>query len=106
MAHMTSLSASAMDFEIRSLSLENDLLELRNLLNILLIAVESGKNFELIQSYLAAILKIHADVMLANPEHFTVILEQYQQKQLLTWTRIEHLFQKSMCLMDFIRKTI
>jgi hypothetical protein len=58
MAYLTSVSPSAVDFELRSLSYEDDGEELELVLLLLKDQMEANKNFELVQAFLNVFFKV------------------------------------------------
>lgn len=101
--HVKSMSPSALDFELRSLDHRNDFDLLRKLLRAIHAQMATSRDFELLQSYLAIVLKIHGDLILANPDSFYEELAVLLERQREQWSTLEELFQKSLCLVDFIR---
>ncbi|GAA6011897.1 hypothetical protein JCM11491_000095 [Sporobolomyces phaffii] len=63
--YMKQLSPSAVDLEIRSLTI---LPHLRAFLHALLRRLESHRDFEATETFLAVFLRVHGDVLIANPE--------------------------------------
>ncbi|OAQ34453.1 WD40 repeat-like protein [Linnemannia elongata AG-77] len=66
--HLKTLNPSAVDFELRSMSLDNDLAEPRYFLEAIECLLQQKRDFELAEAYLNLFLKIHGDVLVANPE--------------------------------------
>ncbi|KAF9088973.1 hypothetical protein BGX23_006998 [Mortierella sp. AD031] len=66
--HLKTLNPSAVDFELRSMSLDNDLAEPRYFLEAIECLLEQKRDFELAEAYLNLFLKIHGDLLVANPE--------------------------------------
>ncbi|KAF9583486.1 hypothetical protein BGW38_009350 [Lunasporangiospora selenospora] len=66
--HLKTLNPSAVDFEVRSMSLENDLSELRYFMEAIEYLLRQRRDFELAEVYLNLFLKIHGDVLLGNPD--------------------------------------
>src|SRR5689334_14782193 len=58
MEHLKGLSASAIDFELRSLSPMHDARDLKLVMGFLKNGLETKKNFELIEVYLNVFLKV------------------------------------------------
>ncbi|CEQ42504.1 SPOSA6832_04318, partial [Sporobolomyces salmonicolor] len=63
--YLKALPPSTVDLEIRSLS---TIPHLRSFLHALLFRLRSHRDFEAIQTFLAVFLRIHGDVLVANPE--------------------------------------
>ncbi|KAF9923847.1 hypothetical protein FBU30_006106 [Linnemannia zychae] len=66
--HLKTLNPSAVDFELRSMSLDNDLAEPRYFLEAIECLLQQKRDFELAEAYLNLFLKIHGDILVANPE--------------------------------------
>ena len=100
------MSPSSLDFELRSMDITNDFDLLRKLLTAISVQMDSNRDFELLQAYLAVVLKIHGDLMVANPESFQVLLTSLLGKQRTKWSTLEELFQQTLCLTDFVRHAV
>ncbi|RIA88602.1 Utp21 specific WD40 associated putative domain-containing protein [Glomus cerebriforme] len=100
------LNPSAIDFELRSLSLENDLIELKYFLDAIEFKLKTKKDFELVQAYLNHFLKIYGDIIMSNKDdqqlynHLISILNEHKKE----WKRIEELLQYNLCVLGFFRK--
>lgn len=103
MKHAKSLSPASFDFEVRSLSLENNCEQLVQLLDALLTLMKTYQNFELLQSYVTVALRTHGDIIGENMDVFDRPLKDLLAVMECGWTRVDVLFQKSLCLIDFIR---
>ncbi|KAF9352917.1 hypothetical protein BGX26_009309 [Mortierella sp. AD094] len=66
--HLKTLNPSAVDFELRSMSLDNDLAEPRYFLEAIEYLLRMRRDFELAEAYLNLFLKIHGDVLVSNPD--------------------------------------
>ncbi|KAG0349234.1 hypothetical protein BG004_000458 [Podila humilis] len=66
--HLKSLNPSAVDFELRSMTLDNDLAEPRYFLEAIECLLKQRRDFELAEAYLNLFLRIHGDILVANPE--------------------------------------
>ncbi|KAI7823322.1 Utp21 specific WD40 associated putative domain-containing protein [Gamsiella multidivaricata] len=66
--HLKTLNPSAVDFELRSMSLDNDLAEPRYFLEAIEYLLSMRRDFELAEAYLNLFLRIHGDVLVANPD--------------------------------------
>ncbi|KAJ1968708.1 rRNA-processing protein utp21 [Dispira parvispora] len=106
MVYMKTLSPSAVDFELRSLSLENDFEELLLFLRAMKTVLQRRRDFELIQVYLNLFFRIHGDIIVENAEAFASQLEKIQELLQSEWQRVEEMLQYSQCLIDFSRASI
>ncbi|KAF9316671.1 hypothetical protein BG003_001695 [Podila horticola] len=66
--HLKGLNPSAVDFELRSMTLDNDLAEPRYFLEAIECLLKQRRDFELAEAYLNLFLRIHGDILVANPE--------------------------------------
>ncbi|GJJ76415.1 U3 small nucleolar RNA-associated protein 21 [Entomortierella parvispora] len=66
--HLKTLNPSAVDFELRSMSLDNDLAEPRYFLEAIECLLRQRRDFELAEAYLNLFLRIHGDLLVANPD--------------------------------------
>jgi U3 small nucleolar RNA-associated protein 21 len=98
------MGPSAIDVEIRSLSEEMggsvELME--KFMQFLLYLFSTRRNFELANSYLALFLKIHAETISLENDLIT-LLEQIKEVQTLTWTNLQQSFNKSLCLVSYLK---
>ena len=101
--YMKVLSPSATDFEFKMIGSDNGYRDLQQLIEILVAVMESGRDFEILQAYMNAILKIHTDVFVSNPQIFKPFLEKYSHEQKAAWNRLNTKFQRCLCIMDFIK---
>ena len=101
-AHMEKMSASSVDFEIRSLSAANDFADFLSFLHFLHCQFESKKNFELYNAYLNILLKIHYDLMRDNQHVFREPFEKLQTCFTSLWKQVEPSLQGSLCLLSFL----
>lgn len=100
------LNPSAIDFELRSLSLENNLSDLKYFLEAIEFKLKTKKDFELVQAYLNHFLKIYGDIIMSNRDdeqlynHLISILNEHKKE----WKRIEELSHYNLCVLGFFRK--
>ncbi|KAJ3049083.1 hypothetical protein HK097_009887 [Rhizophlyctis rosea] len=99
------LGPAAMDFEIRSMSLENEMSDFRSFVKALQQRLEERVDFEVVEAYLNAFLKIHGDVLVnASVESgIKELFEEFLKEHKKTWSRLEELFQYGLCLIDFVK---
>ena len=96
-AALSEMSASAIDLEVRSLSLADDCAELGLFLDMIADQLPTGRNFELLQAYLSSFLAIHEDTVTAVPAlaDKAAALAQTQRD---AWLKFKGRFQKVLCL--------
>ena len=97
---MKGLSASAVDYEIRSL---NYSIALSYFMDYIIYQLGKRKDYDLVQTYLNVFLRTHADPLQEDP-----ILTNKLQKELLpiqktSWEALERLFQQSLCFIQSAR---
>ncbi|KAL7320299.1 rRNA-processing protein utp21, variant 2 [Mucor circinelloides] len=101
-----SLSPSAIDVEIRSFSIDGELLLLNYYLEAILYMLTTRKNFELAQAWLSVFLNIHGDLIVANPTNpIHEKLESILNIQSSEFGRLSEQIHYSLCLIDFTRRT-
>ncbi|CAG8567238.1 8534_t:CDS:10 [Acaulospora morrowiae] len=98
------MNPPAIDFELRSFSLNNDFEDLKYFLDAIRSRIESRKDFELVQVYLNRFLKIYGDIIVNNPEHFRNHLEEILSKHTKEWARVEELIHYNNCVLSFFRR--
>lgn len=102
LAMLMGMGPSALDLEIRSLSLENDVEQLRYFLQFVAAQLQDRKHFELVQSYMHLFLTVHGEMIAASP-HLLDVVKTVTDAQNLSWIHIEGLFQHSLCVLSFLR---
>jgi hypothetical protein len=100
---MKAMSPSAIDFEIRTMDMMDDFETLKQFLTALCECMKRNRDFEMLQSLVNVTLKIHSDIFSANASSFAAILSDLLDVQQRRWSDLDQLFQKSICLVDFIR---
>jgi len=102
MNHLKSLNPSAIDFEIRSLSLENDQAHLQCFLEALEWQLKTRREFELVQTYLNVFLNVHSDVII-NSGPLRPRLEALLQTHRIEFERLSEQIHYGLCLIGFVR---
>jgi U3 small nucleolar RNA-associated protein 21 len=103
MRYLKKASPSSIDFDIRSIEMTNDFAELKRFFRVIFVGMQSNRDFEVLQSLLNVTLKIHSDMIVANPDSFSTLLNNLLAVQQRRWNDLDNLFQKSLCLVDFVR---
>lgn len=67
-AHLKSLSPASTDLQIRSLNTYAPLTEFIRFINALTFALQQAKDYELVQAWMAMLLRVHGDVILAHSQ--------------------------------------
>jgi len=104
-AHLATLSPSAVDFEIRNMTLgtiedEDGAHLLSVALDWVLAELQARTNFELCQAILSRVLALHSELLVARPE-LQARLAPLQKAQDAAWKGLRGLFQHSLCLLSF-----
>jgi U3 small nucleolar RNA-associated protein 21 len=102
LAALMKMGPAAIDLEIRSLSLENDVEQLRYFLKFIACELKARKHFELAQSYMHLFLQVHGETIGQSP-HLLDVIKTVTDEQSLSWIHIEGLFQHSLCVLSFLR---
>lgn len=99
------------DFEIKSLDVqvvvdegdeETDEYHLLHcFLEAMKASVNTRKNYELIQAYLAVFLKVHTSTILSNPSLTEACQELIQWNQ--SFDSLQDMFDESLCIINFIQ---
>ncbi|KAI9205039.1 Utp21 specific WD40 associated putative domain-containing protein [Polychytrium aggregatum] len=99
------LSPSSIDFELRTLSPEDDHAQFVYLLRALRQHLEKRRDFELIEAYLGAFLKIHGDVMVSQSDNESLQLELQlvKEEHQRTWGVLESQLHYALCLVQFAK---
>jgi U3 small nucleolar RNA-associated protein 21 len=101
--HMNSLSPSAIDYELRSLSVgpedEEGARVLSAWLEWILYELKAKMNFELVQSILGRMIKVHGETFQAR-EELRRILAGIRDEQKLAWRSLQGMMQKSLCYVE------
>jgi len=97
------MSPSAIDFELRCLSVENDMYEFKCLLEGLEYCLKEHKNFELVEACLSVLLKIHSSVIVDNYDIIGPYIERVNKEHEDVWSTMEELFQYGLCVTDFAK---
>jgi len=103
--HLHTLTPSAVDFELRSMTLgtaEDD--DGAHLLTIVLewihFELESRTNFELVQAILSRTLALHDEMIVARPK-LQALVRKLMAAQESAWKGLRGLIQHSLCLLSF-----
>ena len=96
------MGMSAIDLEIRSLSVEDDCAQLEQFLRFSIATLQSRQHFELIQAYTHLFLSVHGESIVLCPRLMAVLKELIAEQE-LSWVHVEGLFQHSLCVLNFLR---
>lgn len=101
-AYAKTLSPAAMDLELQSLVTLN---ALRMFLTALACRLRSHRDFEAVQTYQNVFLRMHGDVLAANPE-LKLELETLQTVQRQESEKLLELLASSLGTLSFVRETL
>lgn len=101
---MKAMGPSAIDIEIRSMSVEmgGSIELLQIFLQFILYLLSTKKNFEIANAYLALFLKLHAETV-SQEEVLIDLLEKIKEMQSLAWTNLEVNLNKNLCLVSYLK---
>lgn len=104
---MKKMGPSAIDVEIRSLGedMGGGVELMQRFLQFIIYILSTRKNFELANSYLALFLKVHGDTV-AKENELVSLLEQIGELQSLLWTNLQLSFNKSLCLVGYLKSSV
>lgn len=101
-SYIKTLTPAAIDLEVRALvSLEG----LNTFLNALECRLKSHRDFELVQTLISVLLRIHGEVLLENPE-LSEPLEKLRGSQVEESGRLLDVISASMGTLGFIRDVL
>ncbi|KAI9090875.1 quinon protein alcohol dehydrogenase-like superfamily [Phlyctochytrium arcticum] len=108
MQYILSLSPSAIDVTIRSISTDSfDPLsgdQLTHLLAALEWHITSRRDFEAVEAILHLILQVHASALGSEKsEAVRLRMDSLRQGHKQTWSTLEEMFQYSLCMLDFVK---
>jgi len=98
------MSPSSIDFEIRTLSYDNNLEDLKLILRFIKNELLTKQNFDVIQSILNIFLKLHMEIIPNNSELMELCneIEDIQNK---TWIDLQDMMNNSLCLLSYFTNT-
>jgi U3 small nucleolar RNA-associated protein 21 len=104
---MKKMGPSAIDIEIRSLGedMGGSVELMQKFLQFILYVLTTRRDFELANAYLALFLKLHGPEVSASDVLIT-LLEQISEVQTLAWNTLEEHFNKSLCVVGYIKSAV
>jgi U3 small nucleolar RNA-associated protein 21 len=94
------MTPSNIDFEIRSLSQEDDCNEFKMVMKFILAAIRTNASFEVIESILNVFLKVHGDVV-AREASLQELAKEIRREQSQSWSRLQDLMHQNLCLISY-----
>lgn len=102
--HLKTLSPSTTDLEIRSLRTDDDdLSEFTSFIDALTKQLVAKQDYELVQAWMAMLLRVHGDVILANGPILEASLRQWEVAQQAEAERLEALVKYCSGVLSFLR---
>ncbi|XP_077993533.1 WD repeat-containing protein 36-like [Glandiceps talaboti] len=107
MEKLKEMGPSSIDIEFRSLSpIGGGSIELMlQFMKFIHHVLQSNKDFELAQAYLAQFLKLHGDTIAADPS-LTECAKDLLDTQQLSWKRIQCHFSTNLCLLSYLKNAV
>ncbi|KAJ2162414.1 rRNA-processing protein utp21 [Coemansia sp. RSA 552] len=101
--YLKELNPSAIDVEIRTLPVDEDLRALKAFIRATTAQLQSKRDFELAQAYLQVFLNVFADVIRANAGELEPLLAELRSQAQEQWGTVDKLIRYSACMVDFMR---
>lgn len=101
---LKTMSPSAIDFEMTSLSMDNNFAEFTLVLRFVLDQLQRNVNYEMAQALLNVFLKHQGDVLasaLEDDKELETLFSAIQSAQSAGWSRLQTLFHSNLCLVSF-----
>jgi U3 small nucleolar RNA-associated protein 21 len=102
-ARLRASGPSAVDADIRLLSIERDGRELRQFVEFLLWMLEARREFDLVQGYTSSLLNAHGDTLSSQPL-LKASLGRLAAVQTAVWREVNELFQRNECLCSLLTR--
>lgn len=100
-----SLSPSALDVQMRTLPVNENLSTHHQFVSAILFMLRTRKNFEMAQAWLNVFLTIHGDLIIANPlSDIHATLKETLAVQNQEFGRLSEQIHYGLCMIDFARK--
>jgi len=99
---LKTLTPAQIDLELRSLTAEDDLAQLRYFLGFIAHQLKSKQDFELTQAYLHLFLKVHGDMLRGSDEAAAMLRETLDEHE-MCWVHLEGLFQHALSTINFLK---
>ncbi|KAJ2394091.1 rRNA-processing protein utp21, partial [Coemansia sp. RSA 2603] len=101
--YLKGLNPSAVDLEIRTLPVTDNLRAVRAFLRAVTVQLRSKREFELVQAYLQVFLGVYADVIKENAGELEAPLSELRAECRAQWSTVDGLIRYSACMVDFMR---
>ncbi|PIA17099.1 YVTN repeat-like/Quino protein amine dehydrogenase [Coemansia reversa NRRL 1564] len=101
--YLMKLNPSAIDFEIRTLPVDDDLRAIKAFIRATIAQLHSKRNFELTQAYLQVFLNVFGDIIRENAAELENILKELRKESRAQWNTVDGLIRYSACMVEFMR---
>ncbi|KAJ2450150.1 rRNA-processing protein utp21 [Coemansia sp. RSA 2424] len=101
--YLKELNPSAIDLEIRTLPVDDDLRAVKAFIQASTAQLRSKRDFELVQAYLQVFLNVFGDIIKANTESLEPLLVELRKESRSQWSTIDGLIRYSACMVEFMR---
>ncbi|KAJ2505410.1 rRNA-processing protein utp21 [Coemansia sp. RSA 2052] len=101
--YLKELNPSAIDLEIRTLPVDDDLRAAKAFIQASTAQLRSKRDFELVQAYLQVFLNVFGDIIKANTESLEPLLVELRKESKSQWSTIDGLIRYSACMVEFMR---
>ncbi|KAJ2696905.1 rRNA-processing protein utp21 [Coemansia sp. IMI 203386] len=101
--YLKELNPSAVDIEIRTLPVTDDLRAVKAFIMATTVQLASKRDFELVQAYLQVFLNVFADIIKENSAELEDLLNALGKECRKQWNTVDGLIRYSACMVDFMR---
>ncbi|KAJ2002216.1 rRNA-processing protein utp21, partial [Coemansia thaxteri] len=103
--YLKALNPSAIDLEIRTLPVDDDLRAVKAFIQASTAQLRSKRDFELVQAYLQVFVNVFGDIIKANTEELEPLLVELRKESKAQWGTIDGLIRYSACMVEFMRNS-
>ncbi|KAJ1745107.1 rRNA-processing protein utp21 [Coemansia sp. RSA 1591] len=101
--YLKTLNPSAIDVEIRSLPVDDQLKALKAFVCATTCQLKSKRDFELAQAYLHVFIAVFTDIIKANARELEPLLAELRNELKAQWDTVDNLIRYSACMIEFMR---
>ncbi|KAJ1995289.1 rRNA-processing protein utp21 [Coemansia spiralis] len=103
--YLKKLNPAAIDIEIRTLPLDDNLKALKAFVKASTAQLQSKRDFELTQAYLNVFLGVFADIIKSNATDLEPLLTELRKECKQKWDTVDDLIRYSTCMVEFMRSS-
>ncbi|KAJ2550053.1 rRNA-processing protein utp21 [Coemansia sp. RSA 1933] len=103
LAYLGPLGPSAIDVEIRTLPLDDNLRAVKAFMRAATAQLQSKRDFELAQAYVHVFLGVFADIIKANMLELEPLLVELRAVSRAQWATVDGLVRYSACMVEYMR---